>query len=301
MSLEAVFRRSRGWMILGEMPQPAGTCRLRVDARRNADFAIVGIEKMMLDTGYSMRALRAERRLGSMPYRASSIDHHFHMNSSNIDPEELAKFEALGPDLVGPRGAFRALHDINHLRIGYINGRVPLAGRKVLDLGCGGGSCPKPWRPWAPRSPGSTPARSRSRWQGFTSRNPGCGGLPAGDSGIICGPRAGELRYRHLHGAAGACPQAGIDRGGLRPAWSKPSGDVFFATLNRNLKSFLFAIVGAEIILRLVQRGTHSYRRFVKPLELRDWAGRSGLEIQDRMGYTTTRSPAGIHSAAIRM
>jgi 2-polyprenyl-6-hydroxyphenyl methylase / 3-demethylubiquinone-9 3-methyltransferase len=206
------------------------------------------------------------------------------MNPSNIDPEELAKFEALAPIWWDRGGAFRALHDINHLRIGYINGRIPLAGRKVLDLGCGGGILSEAMAALGAEVTGIDAGKEPLAVARLHLKESGLRvdyRLATAESFAARAPESFDIvtcmeLLEHVpkpESIVAACARL-----------VKPNGDVFFATLNRNLKSFLFAIVGAEIILRLVQRGTHSYRRLVKPLELRDWAGRSGLEFQDRMG-----------------
>ena len=202
----------------------------------------------------------------------------------NSDPDELAKFAALAPIWWDRNGAFRALHDINGLRVGYVDGRAPLAGRKVLDLGCGGGILSE-----------------------------AMAALGADVTGIDAGEEPLAVAKLHLEGSglrvdyrldtaesfAERAPESfdvvacmellehvpdpeSVVAACARLA--KPGGDVFFATLNRNLKSFLFAIIGAEVVLRLVQRGTHSYRRFVKPAELQTWSGRSGLGFQDLTG-----------------
>jgi 2-polyprenyl-6-hydroxyphenyl methylase/3-demethylubiquinone-9 3-methyltransferase len=206
------------------------------------------------------------------------------MNPSNIDPKELAKFEALAPIWWDRGGVFRALHDINPLRIDYINDRVPLAGRRVLDLGCGGGILS----------------------EAMAALGAEVTGIDAGEEPLAAARlhlKESGLRVDYRQATAESFADRAPESFDIVTCMEllehvpkpesivsacarlvKPGGDVFFATLNRNLKSFLFAIVGAEIILRLVQRGTHSYRRFIKPLELRDWAGRSGLGFQDRMG-----------------
>ena len=208
----------------------------------------------------------------------------YSLDSSNVDARELSKFAALAPIWWDRNGAFKALHDINGLRVGYINGRAPLAGRRVLDLGCGGGILSEAMAALGADvtgiDAGEEPlavARLHLQESGLRVEYRQSMGEPFAERA----PESFDLvtcmeLLEHVPdpgSAAAACARL-VRRG----------GDVFFATLNRNLKSFLFAIVGAEMILRLVQRGTHSYRRFVKPRELRGWAEGSGLIFQDLTG-----------------
>ena len=206
------------------------------------------------------------------------------MNPSNIDPKELAKFAALAPIWWDRHGAFKALHDINGLRVGYINRRAPLAGRKVVDLGCGGGILS----------------------EAMASLGAEVTGIDAGEEPLAAARlhlQESGLRVDYRRAMAESFAERAPESFDVVTCMEllehvpdpqsvvaasarlvRPGGDVFFATLNRNLKSFLFAIIGAEIILRLVQRGTHSYHRFVKPSELTTWSQRSGLGFQDLTG-----------------
>jgi 2-polyprenyl-6-hydroxyphenyl methylase/3-demethylubiquinone-9 3-methyltransferase len=208
----------------------------------------------------------------------------FGLDSPNVDAEELSRFAALAPIWWDRNGVFKALHDINGLRVGYVNSRAPLAGRKVLDLGCGGGILSEAMAAWGAEvtgiDAGEEPlaaARLHLKASGLqvdyrlAMAEPFAEGAPASFDVVTCMELLEHVPNPRSVVAASA-------------RLVKPGGDVFFATLNRNLKSFLFAIIGAEIILRLVRRGTHSYRRFVKPSELRKWARRSGLAFQDLTG-----------------
>ncbi len=202
----------------------------------------------------------------------------------NLDPEEIAKFASLAPIWWDRNGAFKALHDINGLRVGYINGRAPLAGRSVLDLGCGGGILAEAMAALGASVTGIDAAEAPLA----VAR------LHLQTSGVAVDYRLATAE-QFAQEASGrfdvvACMEllehvpdpASIVAASARLV--KPGGDVFFATLNRNPKSFLFAIVGAEYVLRLVKRGTHSYRRFVKPSELKGWSQAGGLELQDLSG-----------------
>jgi 2-polyprenyl-6-hydroxyphenyl methylase/3-demethylubiquinone-9 3-methyltransferase len=206
------------------------------------------------------------------------------MEGANIDPEELAKFEALAPIWWDRRGAFKALHDINGLRVGFIHARAPLTAKRVLDVGCGGGILSEAMAALGAAVTGIDAAQAPLA----VAR------LHLKESGFKVDYRmATAEQFAQTHPASFevvACLEllehvpdpAAIVRACTRLV--TPGGDVFFATLNRNPKSFLFAILGAEIVLRLVQRGTHSWRRFIKPSELRAWGNAGGLVLQDLCG-----------------
>jgi 2-polyprenyl-6-hydroxyphenyl methylase/3-demethylubiquinone-9 3-methyltransferase len=206
------------------------------------------------------------------------------MDPLNVDQKELAKFAALAPIWWDRQGAFKALHDINGLRVGYINGRARLAGRKVLDLGCGGGILSE-----AMAAVGASVTGIDAGEAPLTVAK-----LHLQESGYAVDYRLATAEQFAQEMAGGfdvvACMEllehvpdpAAVVRACARLAVR--GGDVFFATINRNPKSFLFAIIGAEYILRLVKRGTHSYRRFIRPAELRQWGHSSGLVLQDLTG-----------------
>jgi 2-polyprenyl-6-hydroxyphenyl methylase/3-demethylubiquinone-9 3-methyltransferase len=202
----------------------------------------------------------------------------------NIDEAEIAKFEAMAPIWWDKNGVQKALHDINVLRIDYINKHAPLAGKRIIDVACGGGILS----------------------EAMAALGADVTGIDAGkaplavarqhlkESGLRIDYRqATAEEYAADHGASFdvvTClellehvPQPSSVVGACKDM-VKPGGDVFFATLNRNPKSFLFAIIGAEYILKLVRQGTHTYRKFVKPAELEDWGQASGLTFQDLTG-----------------
>ena len=212
------------------------------------------------------------------------IDNSTHKPDPNIDADEVAKFEAMAPIWWDKNGVQKALHDINVLRVDYINQRVPLSGKSVLDVACGGGILSE-----------------------------SMAGLGANVTGIDAGQAPLTVAKRHLkesglqidyqlataeeYAAAHAdsfdvvtclellehVPQPSSVVAACKKM-VKPGGDIIFATLNRNPKSFLFAIIGAEYILKLVTKGTHTYNKFVKPAELEDWGKASGLRLRDLTG-----------------
>jgi len=203
---------------------------------------------------------------------------------SNIDMVELARFEAMAPIWWDKQGDFKALHDINVLRLNYINDRTPLAGKAVVDAACGGGILSEAMASLGAAVTGIDMgeaalgvARLHSRKSGLTidyqqaTTEQFAGSHPDQFDVVTCL----EL-LEHVPdpvSVVAACKTL-----------VKPGGDVFFATLNRNPKSLLFAIIGAEYILGLVRKGTHCYRKFIKPAELKDWALDSGLSFEDLTG-----------------
>ena len=211
-------------------------------------------------------------------------ENHTDKPPSNIDEAEIAKFEAMAPIWWDRRGDFKALHDINVLRLDYINQRAPLAGKKVLDAGCGGGIL----------------SEAMAELGALVT------GIDMGEAALGVARlhlRKSSLRVDYQQATAEQFAENHPDQFDVvtclellehvpEPAsviaacktLVRPGGDVFFATLNRNLKSFLFAIIGAEYLLGLVRRGTHRYRKFIKPAELRDWANLAGLSFKDLTG-----------------
>lgn len=202
----------------------------------------------------------------------------------NVDPAEIARFEAAASRWWDPQGEMRPLHDLNPVRLQYVERAGPLAGRKVLDVGCGGGLLAEAM------------ARKGARVTGIDLADDllQVARLHALDSGI-------ELDYllesaeTHVPAHAGAydivtCmemlehvpdPTAVID---ALARLVRPGGHVFISTLNRTLKSYALAVVGAEYVLRLLPPGTHTYEKFIRPSELRQWARAAGLTVIDIAG-----------------
>ena len=202
----------------------------------------------------------------------------------NIDTAEIDKFEAMAPIWWDKKGPFKALHDINVLRLDYIDNRASLSGKRVLDVGCGGGILSEAMSVFGAEVTGIDMGQAPLA----------VAKLHLEESGL-------SVDYRHA--TAEEFSQAHPDSFHVVTCLEllehvpdpssvvsacqklvKPGGHVFFATLNRNPKSFLFAIVAAEYILGLVRKGTHTYGKFIKPSELEQWATTAGLTLQDLTG-----------------
>jgi 2-polyprenyl-6-hydroxyphenyl methylase/3-demethylubiquinone-9 3-methyltransferase len=203
----------------------------------------------------------------------------------NADAQELAKFSELAHRWWDPESEFRPLHQINPLRLEWIDGLAKLQGKRVLDVGCGGGILAEAMAGRATAVTGID----------LASRPLGVARLHALETGTA------NVEYREIAAEALAAESpAGFDLvtcmemlehvpdpASVVQACSalvKPGGWVFFSTINRNPKSFLFAIVGAEYVLELLPRGTHEYARFIRPSELARWCRASGLEIEATRG-----------------
>lgn len=204
---------------------------------------------------------------------------------SNVDAQELAKFGDIAHRWWDPDSEFRPLHRINPLRLAWIESLAGLRGKDVLDVGCGGGILAEAM------------ARSGARVTGIdlASRALGVARLHALEAGVA------DLEYREIAVEELAAQQPAAfdvvtcmemlehvpDAASVVHACARlvrPGGWVFFSTLNRNPKSFLFAIVGAEYLLRLLPRGTHEYARLIRPSELARFARDAGLELQGTRG-----------------
>jgi 2-polyprenyl-6-hydroxyphenyl methylase / 3-demethylubiquinone-9 3-methyltransferase len=207
--------------------------------------------------------------------------------NANFDAAELAKFSALAHRWWDPTSEFRPLHEINPLRLAHIERRAGgLAGRAVLDVGCGGGILA----------------------EAMAARGAEVTGIDLADKplkvAMLHGHESGSrVTYRLVSAEALAQESPGafdvvtcmeMLEHVPEPASTvaacarlvRPGGHVFFSTINRNPKSFLFAILGAEYVLRLLPRGTHEYARFVRPSELAGYCRSAGLAVEDLTGMT---------------
>ncbi len=205
---------------------------------------------------------------------------------SNVDPVELEKFSQLAHKWWDPNSEFKPLHEINPLRLGYIDRVAAISGKTVLDVGCGGGILAE-----------------------------GMAGLGAKVTGIDLADKSLQVAKLHLLESGKqveyrkvAVEELAAERAGhydvvtcmemlehvpdpastvrACAALVKPGGHVFFSTLNRNPKAYLFAVIGAEYLLNLLPRGTHDYTKFLRPSELAQFCRAAGLDVSDLCGMS---------------
>jgi 2-polyprenyl-6-hydroxyphenyl methylase/3-demethylubiquinone-9 3-methyltransferase len=207
------------------------------------------------------------------------------MNATNVDPAELAKFSELAHRWWDVNSEFRPLHQINPLRLDWIQSLAPLKGKQVLDVGCGGGIL------------ADAMARAGAQVTGIdlASKSLKVAQLHALET------QTPNIRYREVSAEDLAAEQPASfdvvtcmemlehvpDPASVVQACAslvKPGGWVFFSTLNRNMQSFLFAIVGAEYVLNLLPKGTHEYAKFIRPSELAGFCRDAGLQMQASRG-----------------
>ena len=204
----------------------------------------------------------------------------------NVDPKEISKFEALASRWWDPQSEFKPLHDINPLRLDYINQRAPLQAKTVIDVGCGGGILA----------------------ESMATKGASVTGIDMGEAPLsvakIHGLESGvnvDYQKTTAEQMAEQSPEAfdvvtcmemlehvpdPSQTVASCARLAKSGGDIFFSTINRNPKSFLFAIIGAEYVLNLLPRGTHEYRSFIRPSELESWARHAGLSLKNIVGMT---------------
>lgn len=205
-------------------------------------------------------------------------------STTNVDPNEIRKFEELASRWWDKNSEFKPLHDINPLRANWIDNIAPVAEKKVLDVGCGGGILS----------------------ESLAQRGANVTGIDMGDAPL------GVARLHQLESGLSIDYQKSTaeefakdhentfdvvtclemlehvpDPSSVINACAKmvkPGGTVFFSTINRNPKAFLFAIVGAEYLLRMLPRGTHEYGKFIRPSELANWSRDAGLQVNQMTG-----------------
>ena len=210
------------------------------------------------------------------------------MNTShaNIDPQEIAKFDEVAARWWDPESEFKPLHDINPLRLDFIEGNAPLKDKQVLDVGCGGGILA----------------------EGLASRGARVTGIDMAGASLQVArlhllESGHDIDYRQITVEDMAQQHAGEfdvvtcmellehvpDPASVVDACArlvKPGGHVFFSTLNRNPKAYLLAVIGAEYVLRMLPKGTHDYARFIQPAELDAWMRHNGLAMGRMAGIT---------------
>lgn len=204
----------------------------------------------------------------------------------NADPAELEKFSKLAHRWWDPQGEFRPLHQINPLRLEWIAQHAPLDGKSVIDVGCGGGILAEAM------------ARRGARVTGIDLSDKA---LRVAELHLLESKL--DIRYEKAMAEEYAAVHAGAfdvvtcmellehlpQPESMVAACARlvrPGGQVFFSTLNRNPKSYLFAVIGAEYILKLLPKGTHDYMRFIKPSELSRWSRTAGLRPDELIGMT---------------
>jgi 2-polyprenyl-6-hydroxyphenyl methylase/3-demethylubiquinone-9 3-methyltransferase len=205
---------------------------------------------------------------------------------TNVDLSEIAKFEKLASRWWDPNSEFKPLHDINPLRAGWIDEHAGVTGKSVVDIGCGGGLL----------------------CEALAHRGASVTGIDMGEAPLAVArlhqlESGVEVDYLQSTAESLAAERPGAfsvvtclemlehvpDPSAVIQACAdlcEPGGDLFFSTINRNPKSFLFAIVGAEYILNMLPRGTHEYEKLIKPSELARWIREAGLQKQEMMGMT---------------
>jgi len=202
----------------------------------------------------------------------------------NVDPHELQKFGDLAHHWWDANAEFKPLHQLNPVRVGWIDAHAHLAGKRVLDIGCGGGIL----------SESMAALGARVKGIDLSHEALGVADLHALDSGV-------KVEYEEIAAETLAArepasydvvtcmemlehvPQPASVVAACA-ALVKPGGWVFFSTLNRNAKAYLFAVIGAEYVARMLPRGTHDYQRFIRPSELAAFAREAGLSVADIKG-----------------
>ncbi len=206
--------------------------------------------------------------------------------TQNVDPQEIAKFEALASRWWDKQSEFKPLHQINPLRVNYIDELAPLPGKHVLDVGCGGGILS----------------------EGLAQRGAHVKGIDMGEAPLSVAKLHGlESGIKNTYEQITVEALAELEPASYdiiaclemlehvpQPAsviracekLLKPGGSLFLSTINRNPKSYLFAIIGAEYVLNMLPRGTHDFKKFIRPSELGSYVREAGLELKDVTGMT---------------
>lgn len=205
-------------------------------------------------------------------------------HQDNINPDEVDKFNKLASDWWDSNGPLRTLHDINPIRLNYIIDNVALEGRRVLDVGCGGGILT----------------------EALAQRGASVQGLDASDDVIRVARRHAQENSMDIEYIAGRVEDFAAENPGCHDALTcmellehvpdpeallqtcarllRPGGDLILATINRNFKSYLGAVIAAERVFGLLPEGTHDYAGFIRPSELKRWLRKAGFDVLDIRG-----------------
>lgn len=212
------------------------------------------------------------------------------MNSQNADAGELAKFNRLADQWWDPEGEFKPLHAINPLRLKYMETRIGgFTGKRILDVGCGGGILAESMAAQGAEVTGidlAEDALNAAREHAQTRAVKIDYSLAAAETLAAQVTELGAVAQFDVVSCMEMLEHVPDPTTVVSACATlcKPGGHVFFSTINRHPKAFLLAIVGAEYLLRLLPRGTHSYEKFIKPSELATAARRAGLPVQDISG-----------------
>jgi 2-polyprenyl-6-hydroxyphenyl methylase/3-demethylubiquinone-9 3-methyltransferase len=206
--------------------------------------------------------------------------------TTNVDPAEVAKFEALATSWWDKEGESKPLHDLNPIRLGYIQQYCQLDGKQVIDVGCGGGILSEAL------------AKSGAHVTGIDM-----GKMPLDIAKLHALETGLTIEYLQITAeekAAHSAEQFDVvtcmemlehvpDPVSVIQACAnlvKPGGELFFSTLNRHPKAYLIAVLGAEYIMKMLPKGTHDYKRFIRPSEMAAWCRQAGLEVRDITGMS---------------
>ena len=215
----------------------------------------------------------------------------------NADPLELQKFSDLAHRWWDPTSEFRPLHEINPLRLEWINARVSLAGKTVVDIGCGGGILAESMVKKGARVTGIDLSEKALKVADLHSLESGvqvCYEMISAEALAAREPASFDVvtcmeMLEHVPDPAAIVEACA--------ALVKPGGRVFFSTINRNAKSYLFAVIGAEYLLRLLPKGTHDYAKFITPAELSQFIRNAGMTVDGLkgMGYNPITQMYSLH------
>jgi 2-polyprenyl-6-hydroxyphenyl methylase / 3-demethylubiquinone-9 3-methyltransferase len=209
---------------------------------------------------------------------------------TNVDIAEISKFDALAARWWDPAGEFRTLHAINPLRLAYIDANAALRHKRVLDIGCGGGLLAEAMANYDAAVTGIDMAEAPLKVAQLHLKESGLKvNYQKIDAETLAAISPAHFDVVTCMEMLEHVPEPGLTVQACATL-VKPGGHVFFSTLNRNVKSFIFAILGAEYLLHLIPRGTHEYAKFIRPSELDQWARQAGLEL---------RGSAGLHYNAL--